>query len=439
MKAKKDNTKKYVVGGYIQAGLGAAQAVYGLSQIPRARAEFAAAQASAPSLETPAQFYENYRNAYDAEIARMESESIDRNIGTSVQALQGAGGRALVGGLSAVTGQAQNERNRMLSQERAMRLQAGQQLAAAEERSVQMREARSQAQMDRAAQQYNAALANVGAGISSMASGLAEGIAASKAKQDEKPGGIIERLRARYGDMYISQRQRTDKEIADISQKNNDMIRGSFSPEVDFAKNYLGRFEKPATSVTRELTTAERAARAAGQGFGEYDFTTEKIKALGLPQPGAYDMLLGRSTNPDAIKSTPVPTITAPTTGGVTEFNKKQENLMDFGRTVKNAFSRENLINAALSTNPSLQNAMKGYGTLMSMGVMGYEQGGMMTNGAFNHNTNPIHLVQNGEKVGEATGGEYILNPEQAKAVAKESSYARKLFKRFEKNAKKNK
>jgi hypothetical protein len=63
----------------------------------------------------------------------------------------------------------------------------------------------------------------------------------------------------------------------------------------------------------------------------------------------------------------------------------------------------------------------------------------MMTNGAFNHNTNPIDLVQNGQKVGEATGGEYILNPNQAKAVAKQSSYARKLFKKFEKNAKKNK
>jgi hypothetical protein len=48
-------------------------------------------------------------------------------------------------------------------------------------------------------------------------------------------------------------------------------------------------------------------------------------------------------------------------------------------------------------------------------------------------------LVQNGQKVGEATGGEYIVNPSQAKAIAKQSSYAKKLFKKFEKNAKKNK
>jgi len=63
----------------------------------------------------------------------------------------------------------------------------------------------------------------------------------------------------------------------------------------------------------------------------------------------------------------------------------------------------------------------------------------MMTKGAFNHNTNPIDLVQNGEKVGEATGGEYIINPTQAERIAEESSFARKLFKIFERNARKNK
>ena len=62
-----------------------------------------------------------------------------------------------------------------------------------------------------------------------------------------------------------------------------------------------------------------------------------------------------------------------------------------------------------------------------------------MTEGAFNHNTNPIDLVQDGQKVGEATGGEYILNPEQAAAIAKQSAFAKNLFKKFERNAKKNK
>ena len=68
-----------------------------------------------------------------------------------------------------------------------------------------------------------------------------------------------------------------------------------------------------------------------------------------------------------------------------------------------------------------------------------YKQGGMMTNGSFSHSSNPIDIVQNGVKVGEATGGEYILNPEQAAKIKKESSFARKLFKQFEKKAKSNK
>lgn len=431
MKAKKDNTKKYVVGGYIQAGLGAAQAVYGLSQMPRARAEFAAAQASAPSLETPAQFYENYRNAYDAEIARMESESIDRNIGTSVQALQGAGGRALVGGLSAVTGQAQNERNRMLSQERAMRLQAGQQLAVAEERSVQMREARSQAQMDRAALQYNAALANVGAGISSMASGLAEGIAASKDKQDDKPGGFVERLRARYGNLDGSQKQRSDQDIMDLTSKIK-----MDTPEFDFAKNYTSRFERPDLPKIKDANPPK-----ISQPKPTYDFATEKAKSLGFAAPGAYDWATGVSTNPNALNAPFVPTIdkygyqaTPENEAIISKFQNKMRlergwSGGDYKKSQAITFTPEE--NEIISAWEKSQKKRDGWSVR--------EHGGMMTSGAFNHNTNPIHLVQNGEKVGEATGGEYILNPEQAKAVAKESSYARKLFKRFEKNAKKNK
>jgi hypothetical protein len=85
------------------------------------------------------------------------------------------------------------------------------------------------------------------------------------------------------------------------------------------------------------------------------------------------------------------------------------------------------------------------------------EKGGVMkTKGDFSHKTNPIDLVQNGEKVGEATGGEYIFNPEQSKKMkklAEEASnarsegkrtsamkdlakFVRKLLKRFEKDVK---
>lgn len=60
-------------------------------------------------------------------------------------------------------------------------------------------------------------------------------------------------------------------------------------------------------------------------------------------------------------------------------------------------------------------------------------EGGMATDGVFNHKTNPIDIIQKGEKVGEMTGGEVILNPKQQKAIASQSPYFRSLLKKFNK------
>lgn len=65
------------------------------------------------------------------------------------------------------------------------------------------------------------------------------------------------------------------------------------------------------------------------------------------------------------------------------------------------------------------------------------------TPGEFSHATNPIDLVRNGVKVGEATGGELIFNPEQSgklETLATEGDtelhkYLRGLFKKFNKKS----
>ena len=65
------------------------------------------------------------------------------------------------------------------------------------------------------------------------------------------------------------------------------------------------------------------------------------------------------------------------------------------------------------------------------------------TPGEFSHRTNPIDLVRNGTKIGEATGGELIFNPEQSgklETLATEGStdlhkYLRGLFKKFNKKS----
>lgn len=61
------------------------------------------------------------------------------------------------------------------------------------------------------------------------------------------------------------------------------------------------------------------------------------------------------------------------------------------------------------------------------------KDGGMITDGKFSHKTNPIDIVKKGQKIGEMTGGEVILNPAQQKKLSKESAYFRQLLKKFNK------
>tara|TARA_R110000787_G_scaffold184099_9_gene295913 strand:+ start:3251 stop:4261 length:1011 start_codon:yes stop_codon:yes gene_type:complete len=58
-------------------------------------------------------------------------------------------------------------------------------------------------------------------------------------------------------------------------------------------------------------------------------------------------------------------------------------------------------------TDPSLRN------------LSGFNKGGKAkkTPGKFSHKKNPIDIVQEGDKIGEMTGGEYIFNPNQAKQL----------------------
>jgi len=82
--------------------------------------------------------------------------------------------------------------------------------------------------------------------------------------------------------------------------------------------------------------------------------------------------------------------------------------------------------------NPNLYSDAGDYEDMMSAyGGVNHKNGGMITKGAFSHKANPINIVQDGAKVGEMTGGEAILNPEQQKKVAKQSPYFRKLMREF--------
>lgn len=130
---------------------------------------------------------------------------------------------------------------------------------------------------------------------------------------------------------------------------------------------------------------------------------------------------------------------------------QRELGLFDYGRALQTA-DQERALSRQLDAD---QQANKmaltqdlfsaGAGALDIAGGIFGKQGAKIkeTPGEFSHATNPIHLVRNGVKVGEATGGELIFNPEQSgklETLATEGDtelhkYLRGLFKKFNKKS----
>lgn len=472
MKSKRKEIPKYNVGGYLQAGMGLAQTAYGLSQMPAARAELERAQAAAPSLETPAQYYENYKNAYDSELARLQDDMVQRNLATSVDALQGAGGRALVGGLSSAVSQGQAAQIQMLAQERAARMQAGQQLAGAQERAIARKETRSQTQIENANKAYQAALGNVGAGVGAIGTGLMYGL--RDAVNNDKPIGVE--------DPVVEDKPFN---IADYPSQNFDVPLPPEQQTTAEANVDQALVEQSQTNVNNPMMEEavadqwfENTYGRSGKPFNIADYPVDEKTNL---YPNAYDPRLDNSVpngTAYSISSNDTSLIQDSDFISVNEagkpsfvFTPESQSALNRNRKLDimaNSYKKDERIWASkqppltpreaeiVSAYNSYKNALRRWeekqpkgpssnekvltGQGMQRTVTYFkEQGGMMTAGEFNHGTNPIDIVQNGVKVGEATGEEYIINPKQAAMIAEQSNFARKLFKRFEKNAKKNK
>lgn len=424
-------------GGTAQAVMGGLQTLYGLSQLPKARAEFERARAAAPSLETPAQFYENYKNAYDATLAGMERDAIQANLATSVQALQGAGGRALVGGLSQATAQSQLAQNRMLGQERQMRLEAGQSLAKAEERSIARQEARNQLEQAYANQAYQAALGNIGGGLSAVGTGLmysgglkGMGIGGGDGKLAEKAGNLA--------DKATSSIEKGAGFVADKAQQGANYLKERVNYEMDMMPERINNFQTQ-RAIKKTLKQAQKRGNPPTM---VNSITPKSINPAAVYTPNPASMM----QPVDMTKPAPRFSDLAPVGGSPlpTEFRNNQAmKQLDILSQGYNAASQYNQFFSPTAAGTQRQQAanqaMPYLNTYNQYFGAGFKKGGMVTDGEFSHETNPIDIMQNGAKVGEMTGGEYIINPTQAKKIANESSYARKLFKRFEKKAKKNK
>ena len=64
--------------------------------------------------------------------------------------------------------------------------------------------------------------------------------------------------------------------------------------------------------------------------------------------------------------------------------------------------------------------ALQGYGDTTAQPIYELATGGVMkTPGEFNHDTNPIDVMRGGSKIAEMTGGEFVINPDQAAGMEK--------------------
>lgn len=114
----------------------------------------------------------------------------------------------------------------------------------------------------------------------------------------------------------------------------------------------------------------------------------------------------------------------------------------------RDSFFQNQALQGALSPTPgsvaarSSSDVLDSSGNLVGIQEFGpeeeediYNDGGKRplskTPGPFSHATNPIHIMRNGRKIGEMTGGEVILNPDQEKKVASQSPYFRQLLRKF--------
>lgn len=319
--------KKAVVGaimtglqGLTSIGTGIADYRAGRDEAKRRADEIQRLKATAPSLETPAAFRQAVKDAYDRSLLESQQREITRQLGTSVGALQQAGGRALLGGIGAATQQA------ALMGERAAQSQAQTQLGA----------------------------------LSQL--GQAE---------------------------LSTQRLRENRYQRELAQQ-------------------------------REMRA--QAEAGAGAGLGNIIGGALSAGTVGLGAAGAL--------------------------GG----DIKKAMLGDFSKTGKTDtepnFNDPNYLEKAGAISELMRTSAKG--TLFN-----FEKGGVTkTDGEFSHEKNPIDLVQDGEKVGEATGGEYIFNPQQsrkmnelakkateggsksqkANAMQKLAKFVRTTLKRFEKD-----
>lgn len=158
--------------GLMSLGTGIADYNRGFEEAKKRTDEINRLKATAPSLETPTVFKQAVKDAYDRSLLESQQREITKQLGTSVGALQQAGGRALLGGIGAATQQAALMGERAAQSQAQTQLGALSQLGQAELSTQRLRENRYQRELAAQREMRAQAEAGAGAGLGSAIGGL---------------------------------------------------------------------------------------------------------------------------------------------------------------------------------------------------------------------------------------------------------------------------
>lgn len=166
------------IGSALQGIAGIGQLIQGGIWNKRARKDIERLRASAPSLSTPAEYYEAASLALDDRIMQRGFDEVNRSLATQTQAMQNLGGRAAILGANRLIEGANLAKERYALAEANERLNATNVLAGAKEREIGRRQDRWNMEMSFANQARNAAIQQMQSGLSSLGkAGTAAGAA----------------------------------------------------------------------------------------------------------------------------------------------------------------------------------------------------------------------------------------------------------------------
>ena len=275
--------KKAVVGaimtgvqGLASLGTGISDYVRGFDEANKRTTEINRLKATAPSLETPASFQKAVKDAYDRSLLEAQQREITRQLGTSVGALQQAGGRALLGGIGAATQQASLAGQTAAQAQAKTKLEALTNLGQAELSTQKLREDRYQRELAAQREMMAQAEAGAGAGLGSAIGGLASaGIIGGLALPNFKEGSKLEELQKSLLGDFTAEKGAVVKTKGEFSHEKNpiDLVQNGqkvgeatggeyiFNPQQSEKTKELAKQATEARSEDKRLSAMEKLAK----------------------------------------------------------------------------------------------------------------------------------------------------------------------------------